>query len=75
MPLGDTSRRGLSWPGAVEAVLSYGVRGRTAFLDGSVDRAAMCVQPIHHLQTAELLVVEVEEHRATVKDGLDLQVP
>lgn len=46
-----------SGPGALDAVLPYGIRGGAALLDGPVHRAPVCIEAFGHLDAAELLVV------------------
>ncbi len=62
-------------PGALHAVASYRVGGGTASAHCPMDRLTVSVEPFDHLDTAQLLIVEVEEHRLTLQDRSDLQVP
>ncbi|MER6086688.1 hypothetical protein [Streptomyces bluensis] len=55
--------------------MSHGVGRWTALLNGSMDRLTSCDEPFDHLGAAQLLVVEVEQHRFALQDRLDLQVP
>lgn len=51
--------------------MSYGVRRRTALLDGPMGRVTACYEPLDHLGAAKLLVVQVEQHRLTLQDRPD----
>ncbi|WP_369234307.1 hypothetical protein AB5J56_21150 [Streptomyces sp. R21] len=49
--------------------MQYGVGRRAALLDGPVDHVTVCDETLDHLDTAKLLVVQIEQHRLVLQDS------